>query len=61
MERQVVASPSLYKVQIPINALPADALVYNLMVDGTKQWNKSLIEDVFWKEEAILILHTLIS
>lgn len=36
-------------------------MVSDLFLAGTKQWNKQLIKEIFWEEEADQILHTPIS
>lgn len=54
-------TPTLYKVQTPANTLHADALVSELLIEDGIQWNKNLVEEVFWKEEANIIVIPLLA
>lgn len=48
-----IQSPTQYKVQTPINTILVDAVVSDLMLTSSKQWNKRLIDNVFGKERQI--------
>lgn len=60
-EDKWINSPSSFQIQTPINRLPSDARVKKLMVEEGRKWNTRLINEVFWKEEAYLILQIPIS
>ncbi|KAL0444623.1 UNVERIFIED_CONTAM: putative mitochondrial protein [Sesamum latifolium] len=48
--------PVTFRPTTPLNSLSEDALVSNLLLPGTSQWNETLIRQVFNWEDAILIL-----
>ena len=52
-----IPMPSTFLVQSPINILPHDAKVQELIVLETKEWNSMLAKEIFREEEAHTILN----
>lgn len=51
-----IPMPSTFSVQTPINTLPADAKVKDLIDTYTKEWKVTIVKEIFWEEEAQSIL-----
>lgn len=47
---KLLPSPTLHKVQIPVSILHEEALVRDLLTKDEHEWNKNLIENIFWEE-----------
>lgn len=61
MEGHAAAYPFSIQNSNLVNTLPSEAVISDLMLPGTKQWNLRLIKDIFLEEEANLIAHIPIS
>ncbi|KAL3516731.1 hypothetical protein ACH5RR_023633 [Cinchona calisaya] len=53
--------PRSFKICIPPNQLPPSAKVIELIYLETQKWNEELVKDIFWEEEANIILSILLS
>jgi hypothetical protein len=49
--------PTSFSVQTPINTTPAEARVSELIDQDNNVWNSTVVKDIFWEEEANLILN----
>ncbi|GLT70005.1 hypothetical protein SLA2020_421100 [Shorea laevis] len=47
-----VSHPTSYKIQSPPQKIPVDSRVRSLIDPSTRWWNFSLIQDIFWPDEA---------